>query len=62
MPRHCNRRKAESIIPTRAPVADSRQRRYGLDGKEIVIYKFRTMTVLEDGNVIKQATRNDRAR
>jgi len=36
-----------------------RQRRYGLDGKEIVIYKFRTMTVLEDGNVIRQATRND---
>ncbi len=37
-----------------------KQRRYGLDGREIVIYKFRTMTVLEDGNVIKQATRNDR--
>ena len=35
------------------------QRRYGLDGKEIVIYKFRTMTVLEDGNVIRQATRHD---
>ncbi len=37
-----------------------KQRRYGLDGKEIVVYKFRTMTVLEDGNVIEQATRNDR--
>jgi putative colanic acid biosynthesis UDP-glucose lipid carrier transferase len=37
-----------------------KQRRYGLDGKEIVVYKFRTMNVLEDGNVIKQATRNDR--
>ena len=37
-----------------------KQRRYGLDGKEIVVYKFRTMTVLEDGNVIRQATRNDR--
>jgi len=37
-----------------------KQRRYGLDGKEIVVYKFRTMIVLEDGNVIKQATRNDR--
>jgi putative colanic acid biosynthesis UDP-glucose lipid carrier transferase len=36
-----------------------KQRRYGLDGKEILVYKFRTMTVLEDGNVIKQATRND---
>src|SRR5438876_357282 len=37
-----------------------RQRRYGLDGKEIVIYKLRTMTVLEDVNIIKHATRNDR--
>lgn len=37
-----------------------RQRRYGLDGREIIVYKFRTMTVLEDGNVIKQATRDDR--
>jgi len=37
-----------------------KQRRYGLDGKEIIIYKFRTMNVLEDGNAIKQATRNDR--
>ena len=36
-----------------------RQRRYGLDGREIVIYKFRTMTVLEDGAAIRQATRDD---
>jgi len=36
------------------------QRRYGVDGKEIVVYKFRTMTVLEDGNTIRQATRDDR--
>jgi len=35
------------------------QRRYGLDGREIVVYKFRTMRVLEDGNVIRQATRDD---
>jgi len=35
------------------------QRRYGLDGREIVVYKFRTMTVLEDGGVIRQATRGD---
>ncbi|WP_326533342.1 undecaprenyl-phosphate glucose phosphotransferase [Pseudorhodoferax sp.] len=26
-----------------------KQRRYGLDGKEIVVYKFRSMTVTEDG-------------
>jgi putative colanic acid biosynthesis UDP-glucose lipid carrier transferase len=36
-----------------------KQRRYGLDGKRIVIYKFRTMTVAEDGDVVRQATRND---
>lgn len=36
-----------------------RQRRYGLDGKEIVVYKFRTMTVAEDGSEIRQATRDD---
>lgn len=35
------------------------QKRYGLDGKEIVVYKFRSMTVCEDGDVIKQATKND---
>jgi putative colanic acid biosynthesis UDP-glucose lipid carrier transferase len=35
------------------------QRRYGLDGREIIVYKFRTMTVLEDGNVVRQATRDD---
>jgi putative colanic acid biosynthesis UDP-glucose lipid carrier transferase len=27
-----------------------RQRRYGLDGQDIVVYKFRTMTVAEDGD------------
>ena len=36
-----------------------RQRRYGLDGREIVVYKFRSMTVAEDGAVVRQATRND---
>jgi putative colanic acid biosysnthesis UDP-glucose lipid carrier transferase len=36
-----------------------RQRRYGLDGKEIIVYKFRTMTVAEDGDEVPQATRND---
>ncbi|GJQ55738.1 MAG: undecaprenyl-phosphate glucose phosphotransferase [Rhodocyclaceae bacterium] len=37
-----------------------RQRRYGVDGKEIVVYKFRSMTVCEDGASIAQATKNDR--
>jgi putative colanic acid biosysnthesis UDP-glucose lipid carrier transferase len=36
-----------------------KQRRYGLDGREIVIYKFRTMTVIEDGASIVQASRAD---
>lgn len=36
------------------------QRRYGLDGKEIQVYKFRSMTVCEDGDQIRQATRNDK--
>jgi putative colanic acid biosynthesis UDP-glucose lipid carrier transferase len=36
-----------------------RQRRYGLNGKEIRVLKFRSMTVLEDGPNIAQATKND---
>ncbi|HUP30753.1 MAG TPA: undecaprenyl-phosphate glucose phosphotransferase [Usitatibacter sp.] len=36
-----------------------RQRRYGLDGREITVYKFRSMRVTEDGPVVKQATRDD---
>jgi len=36
-----------------------RQRRYGLDGRDIVVYKFRSMTVAEDGAVVVQAKRND---
>jgi len=36
-----------------------KQRRYGLDGREIIVYKFRTMSVSEDSDTIKQATRND---
>ncbi|HSH91283.1 MAG TPA: undecaprenyl-phosphate glucose phosphotransferase [Ramlibacter sp.] len=36
-----------------------KQRRYGLDGEEIVVYKFRSMTVAEDGDRIEQARKND---
>ena len=36
-----------------------RQRRNGLDGHEIVVYKFRSMRTMEDGEVVRQATRND---
>jgi len=36
-----------------------RQRRYGLDGKEILVWKFRTMTTCDNGPVVQQATKND---
>jgi len=36
-----------------------RQRRYGLYGEEIIVYKFRSMTVAEDGAQVVQATKND---
>lgn len=37
-----------------------KQRRYGLDGREIIVYKFRSMSVVEDGAQIAQAQKNDR--
>jgi Undecaprenyl-phosphate glucose phosphotransferase len=36
-----------------------KQRRRGFNGRVFRIFKFRTMTVLEDGPVIRQATRDD---
>ena len=36
-----------------------KQRRYGLDGEEIMVNKFRTMMVCQDGPEIPQATRDD---
>ena len=36
-----------------------RQRRIGMNGRTFVIFKFRTMTVAEDGSKIAQAQRND---
>lgn len=36
-----------------------KQRRYGLDGQEIIVYKFRSMTVLEDGQKVVQASKDD---
>jgi putative colanic acid biosysnthesis UDP-glucose lipid carrier transferase len=36
-----------------------KQRRYGLDGREIAVYKFRTMRVTEDGAKIRQASKTD---
>ncbi|HTC52500.1 MAG TPA: undecaprenyl-phosphate glucose phosphotransferase [Steroidobacteraceae bacterium] len=37
-----------------------RQRRYGLNGEEILVYKYRSMTVCEDGSEVTQATKGDR--
>jgi putative colanic acid biosynthesis UDP-glucose lipid carrier transferase len=37
-----------------------KQRRYGLDGEQILVYKFRSMAVVEDGSIIQQAKKNDR--
>jgi putative colanic acid biosysnthesis UDP-glucose lipid carrier transferase len=36
-----------------------RQRRYGMDGREIRIWKFRSMTTSDDGARVRQATRDD---
>jgi putative colanic acid biosynthesis UDP-glucose lipid carrier transferase len=45
-------------LSSRGPVL-FKQRRYGLDGKRIVVYKFRSMSVTEDGDMVRQATRDD---
>ena len=46
-------------LESRGPVI-FRQRRYGMDGREIIVWKFRTMTVLEDGDATyRQVARND---
>lgn len=36
-----------------------KQNRYGLDGKKITVYKFRSMTSMDNGAEVKQATKND---
>jgi len=46
------------VLESRGPVF-FRQRRSGRDGRIFLIYKFRTMTVLEDGPEIIQARRGD---
>ena len=37
-----------------------KQRRNGLDGEEIVVWKFRSMTTQDNGPVVPQATRTTR--
>ncbi|HEY2926365.1 undecaprenyl-phosphate glucose phosphotransferase [Piscinibacter sp.] len=36
-----------------------KQRRNGLDGEEITVYKFRSMTTQDNGPVVRQATKHD---
>jgi putative colanic acid biosysnthesis UDP-glucose lipid carrier transferase len=36
-----------------------RQKRYGLSGEEIRVWKFRSMRVQEDGAIVKQASKHD---
>jgi putative colanic acid biosynthesis UDP-glucose lipid carrier transferase len=36
-----------------------RQRRNGLDGEEIIVYKFRSMRAQDNGPVVRQATKGD---
>jgi len=50
---------ALSVKLTSKGPAVFKQRRYGLNGEEIIVYKFRSMTVSEDGHNIVQAKKND---
>jgi putative colanic acid biosynthesis UDP-glucose lipid carrier transferase len=45
-------------LSSRGPVF-FRQRRYGLDGRQILVWKFRTMSCCDDGLAVRQATRDD---
>lgn len=36
-----------------------KQKRYGLDGRKIEVWKFRSMTTMDNGSEVKQATKND---
>ncbi|MBU1424358.1 MAG: undecaprenyl-phosphate glucose phosphotransferase [Gammaproteobacteria bacterium] len=50
---------ALAVVLTSPGPAIFRQRRYGLNGEEITVYKFRSMTVREDGPNVAQAQKND---
>lgn len=45
-------------LTSRGPIF-FRQRRYGLDGNEILVWKFRSMRVCENGAKVTQATQGD---
>lgn len=46
-------------LTSRGPIF-FKQKRYGLDGRSFAVWKFRSMTVCENGDQVTQATRNDR--
>ncbi|WP_137167947.1 undecaprenyl-phosphate glucose phosphotransferase [Salinimonas lutimaris] len=50
---------AAAVKVTSKGPAIFKQKRYGLDGKEITVYKFRSMSTQDNGSVVKQATKND---
>ncbi len=50
---------ALAVVLTSPGPAIFKQRRYGLNGEEIIVYKFRSMTVSEDGAHIEQAHKDD---
>lgn len=47
------------VVLTSSGPAIFRQRRYGQNGEEIIVYKFRTMTVLDDGDRVEQTRKGD---
>ena len=51
---------AAAIKLTSAGPALFKQRRAGLDGREITVWKFRTMTVQEDGDDVTLVVRGDK--
>jgi putative colanic acid biosynthesis UDP-glucose lipid carrier transferase len=50
---------AAAIKATTSESVFFKQRRYGLGGEEIIVFKFRTMTTSEDGKDVKQASVDD---
>ena len=45
-------------VTSRGPII-FKQNRYGMDGRKIKVWKFRSMTVTEDGDSVTQAIKND---
>ena len=46
-------------LTSRGPVL-FKQKRYGLAGEEIYVWKFRSMTTCDNGSIVKQATKDDK--